>query len=74
MLNTSILFEIIAKNMFNRKNLTTYVNNGKMIYEIDSYIQSVRWNDFISNPQLYIDAAYTKSLIRGEYNLTRYLS
>jgi hypothetical protein len=58
MLNIGILFEILRENMFNAKNPIRNVCNGKWIYSGDySFIDSVRWEDFIMNPSYYIDKA-----------------
>jgi len=57
-LNTNFLFQILKDNMFNRKDKHILARecNGNLIYNGDhSYIQSVKWNDFISRPQAYID-------------------
>lgn len=57
-LNTPFLFQILRENMFNAKNPNRRLCNGKWVYTGDnSYIQSVKWGDFISNPSIYIDKA-----------------
>lgn len=60
---TSQLFEIISKNMFNKKapsiaicpssNHSTSIHLGNDY----SYIHPVKWDDFIRNPSYYIDVA-----------------
>ncbi|TNE79415.1 MAG: hypothetical protein EP332_11250 [Bacteroidetes bacterium] len=58
MLNTGILFEILRENMFNVKNPNRSICNGKWIYSGDySYIDSVKWEDFMVSPTKYIDKA-----------------
>ncbi|MBN7816931.1 TIR domain-containing protein [Algoriphagus pacificus] len=57
-LNTPILFQIIRDNMFNVKEPNRRICNGSWVYSGDSsYIQSVKWSDFKTNPTKYIDKA-----------------
>lgn len=57
-LKTSFLFEILSENMFNVKEPNRHLCNGSWVYSGDySYIQSVKWADFIINPTKYIDKA-----------------
>lgn len=60
MLDTSKLFRILKNNMFNKKNPDKKdCYSGKTIYYGEcSYILSVAWNDFILNPEKYIQRAY----------------
>lgn len=53
-------FKILERNMFNIKNPTkTGCPNGKTLYQgTCSYIVTVKWEDFISNYNKYIDTAY----------------
>lgn len=53
-------FKILERNMFNIKKPTkTGCANGKTLYQgICSYIVTVKWEDFISDYNKYIDAAY----------------
>lgn len=70
MLNTNFLFKILSNNIFNKKHPTTYVKQGYTIYKKDdSYIQSVRWNEFIANPEAYIEVAFEKSTRIDDYNI-----
>ncbi len=72
MLNTGILFEILRENMFNVKNPTRSVCNGKWIYSGDySYINSVKWEDFIVNPSKYIDKAIELRDRKEEFELRK---
>ncbi|MFR2838789.1 MAG: TIR domain-containing protein [Zhenhengia sp.] len=59
-LDTYKLFDIIKANMFNIKTPNTSdCNDGsKVYYGESSYIISVKWDDFISTPEYYIDKAY----------------
>lgn len=61
-LHTNNLFQIMSRNMFNRKNKTfnTCSNHGllsKVEIGFHSYIYSVKWHDFIANPEHYISIA-----------------
>ena len=61
-LHTYNLFHIMRRNMFNRKNKTfsTCFNHGllsKVELGFHSYIYSVKWNEFIVNPEQYISIA-----------------
>ena len=58
--NTSRLFQILKDNMFNIKKPNKNVcDNNSIIYHGDSsYIISVTWDDFIKEPETYIDKAY----------------
>jgi len=55
---TPFLFEILSQNMFNIKEPNRRLCNGSYVYTGDaSYIQSVKWEDFINNPSTYIEKA-----------------
>jgi MTH538 TIR-like domain (DUF1863). len=57
-LDTSSLFKILGKNMFNQINKTTKDCNTKTVYTgYSSYIHSVKWDDFIKDINMYIDIA-----------------
>jgi hypothetical protein len=72
MLNTGILFEILRKNMFNEKNPNRSICNGKWIYSGNySYIDSVKWEDFIVNPTKYIDKAIELRDRKEEFELRK---
>ena len=74
MLNTGILFEILRANMFNVKNPNRSVCNGKWIYSGDySYIDSVKWEDFIENPTKHIDKAIELRDRKDEFELSKNL-
>lgn len=73
-LNTSFLFEILRANMFNIKNPNRTICNGKWIYHGDySYINSVKWEDFIINPSTYIDKAIELRDKKEEFELRKNL-
>jgi hypothetical protein len=56
--NTPFLFEILRENMFNIKVPDRKLCNGTYVYYGDSsYIQSIKWEDFIKNSSFYIDKA-----------------
>lgn len=57
---TNFLFEIMRKNMFNIKRPNKKdCNDGSTVYYGDSsYMTTVKWEDFIKNPESYIDKAY----------------
>lgn len=58
--DTFRLFQILKDNMFNIKKPNKNVcDNNSIIYHGDSsYIISVTWDDFIKEPETYIDKAY----------------
>lgn len=57
-LNTPFLFQILRDNMFNIKEPNRKVCNNSWVYSGDcSYIQSVKWVDFVNKPTFYIDKA-----------------
>jgi hypothetical protein len=57
-LNTPFLFQILSDNMFNIKVPNKNLCNDSWVYTGDcSFVQSVKWTDFISNPSKYIDKA-----------------
>lgn len=56
------LFDIIRKNKFNYKNPDTNEcdNKGTIWHGYCSYIEAVKWCDFISDVDKYIDEAYDR--------------
>ncbi|MEZ5058976.1 MAG: hypothetical protein R2879_18225 [Saprospiraceae bacterium] len=73
-LNTPILFEILQKNMFNEKVPNRRLCNGSYIYSGDySYIQSVKWADFMNNPSKYIEKAIELRDRKDDFNLQKNL-
>ncbi len=61
-LSTYKLFDILKNNMFNLKNadMRECENNTKIWSGESSYIESVKWEDFVKNIQKYIDKAYDR--------------
>ena len=57
---TSFLFYIMQKNMFNVKSADKkYCDDGSTVYYGDSsYMITVKWEDFIKDPESYIKKAY----------------
>ncbi len=72
---TDRLFKILSNNMFNQKTKTIFkcISGAKSnLYSGNhSYITSVKWKDFVSNPNLYINTAvYLKENI-NEYEIVK---
>lgn len=57
---TNFLFEIMRKNMFNikRPNKKDCDDGSTVYYGDSSYMTTVKWEDFIKDPETYIDKAY----------------
>ena len=72
-LNTNHLFDIMRKNMFNIKNPDTdNCDDGSVVYHGDSsYITSVKWEDFIKDPEKYISKAYDIQENIDSYNIKK---
>ncbi|MFV0218652.1 TIR domain-containing protein [Empedobacter falsenii] len=72
-LNTPFLFQILKDNMFNIKSPTTEIcTNGSTVYYGDScYIQSVKWEDFKSTPNYYLNKAIEIRDNKENYNITK---
>lgn len=70
---TEKLFEILRKNKFNLKDASKRDctnNNGEKIWLGDcSYIKAVRWCDFISDIDKYIDESYERLENIDDYNI-----
>lgn len=66
-------FEIIRKNMFNyKKAKKEKCDNGSVIwYGTSSYIQAVKWCDFITDINKYIDAAIERQACIQDYDITK---
>lgn len=72
--HTDNLFEIIKKNKFNRtKNATKRVcsNNDTVWTGTCSYIESVKWSDFISDYQKYVNSAVSRQDHIDEYKIEK---
>ena len=76
-LKTYPLFEILKRNMFNRKNeekIPCSVCGGSPHQGDHSYIPSVKWDDFISNKEKFLEKAREIWLKQDEYNIVREIS
>jgi hypothetical protein len=71
--NTDILFDILRKNMFNKKNYGWgYAKEFMQRYPGDfSYIKSIYWSNFIQNPPLHINEAVERKSHIDEYEITK---
>ena len=72
-LHTDKLFDILKCNMFNIKepNCNNCIDNRKIFYGECSYIISVTWDDFIKNPEDYINRAYKIQNSILQYNVVK---
>ncbi|WP_321319218.1 TIR domain-containing protein [Labilibaculum sp.] len=71
-LKTDFLFQILRDNMFNVKEPNKRPCNGSDVYSGDcSYIQSVKWVDFIKNISKYNDKAIELRDKIGDFNPTK---
>lgn len=73
-LNTDFLFQILRDNMFNWSDKESNTRNcaGEKIYNgRPHYIESVKWDDFISNIDWYINRALEIRSKINEYTLTK---
>lgn len=74
-LKTDFLFQILRDNMFNVKKpvFTECANHdGSKPYQgYSSFIHSVKWEDFVSNPNKYIDIAVAIRQNINDYELTK---
>lgn len=75
--DTASMFKIIRENMFNRieKNLTQCTNCGGYHHTGNdhSYIHPVKWSDFVSNVNYYIDHVVGLNQNICDYELTKVL-
>jgi len=73
-LNTPFLFKILSGNMFNLKNPETRDCNGNIIYSgYSSYVYSVKWEDFKSDINKYIDIAVSNYKNRNNFEIVKNL-
>ncbi len=71
---TNILFRILGENMFNMKAPATRPCNGNIVHSgYFNYIHVVRWNDFISDINKYIEIAYDIWRNRDNYLLRKFV-
>lgn len=71
--NTPFLFQILRDNMFNKKVPDTYFcSNGSIIHRGEfSYIKAIKWEEFKSNPNYYLDKAIEIRDNKESYNITK---
>ena len=72
--HTNKLFEIIKKNKFNRtKNASkrTCDNNDTIWSGTCSYIEAVKWSNFIANYQKYVNSAVDRQEHIDEYDICK---
>ena len=71
--NTDSLFGILRNNMFNIKKKTSKIcDDGSVVHYGDSsYITSVKWDDFVKDPEGYIAKAYELQKKIDEYNIVK---
>lgn len=72
-LKTDILFKILRSNMFNIKEPDSNVcsNNSKIYHGDSSYITSVKWENFVKDPESYIQKAYDIQSKIEQYDITK---
>ena len=72
-LRTDTLFKIMRDNMFNIKSPNANVcnNNSKIYHGDSSYIASVKWEDFVKDPEGYIHKAYDIQSKINQYDITK---
>jgi len=73
---TDTLFPIIAKNKFNLKDCSKFFCERCQCYHYHgdvSYIDAVKWEDFIKFPDFYIEQAHARKESKENYNITKSL-
>lgn len=71
---THWMFPIIRKNMFNQKKPNTRECNGSILYDgYFSYIYSVKWLEFKSNYQGFVDIAVSIAENKDDYEIKKEL-
>ncbi len=74
-LKTNFLFQILSGNMFNIKNpefIECLNHNGNKPYKgYSSYIHSVKWSDFVNDPNKYIEIALSIRRNIDQYELKK---
>ena len=69
---TDTLFNILGKNMFNKKNSQTRECNGSTIHSgYFSYIYSVKWESFKGKLNTYVNIAVKINDNRDEYDIVK---
>jgi len=71
--NTPFLFQILRDNMFNKKLSDTYVcSNGSTIHRGEfSYIKAIKWSNFITDTNYYLNKAIELRDNKEDYNITK---
>lgn len=70
--NNEHLYEIISKNRFNQNPKEYVCNICKNVDALTgSFISLVNEEDFLQNPNIYIDSAYNKSKKTNNYDISR---
>lgn len=72
-LKTNTLFKILKNNMFNiiEEDARECDSSRKIYYGESSYIYSVKWKDFIKNPDKYIESSYIRLESIEEYEIKK---
>lgn len=70
-LKTDILFKILQKNMFNKKEKDFYKKECNTFKGNPSYIYTVKWDDFINNMDKHINIAYEINNNISNYNIVK---
>jgi len=74
-IQTNNFFKIIGENMFNhRKNCPRSCEKGKLWQGESSYIEIVKWSDFVGDIQKYVDKAIQRKNNINEYNIVKKLT
>ena len=71
---TDMLFKIIKDNKFNIKEPNSYYCyrcGGDHYLGECSYIEAVKWCDFVNNPNKYIDAAVLRQINKDDYDIKK---
>ncbi len=72
---TGRLFKILSENMFNIKEPDFIDCDKSDVYDGDcSYIQSVKWTDFMNNPNYYIEKSIEIKNNWDKYNIVKQVS
>lgn len=75
-INTPILFNVLKKNMFNVKSpeyvsCQNHVGNAKVYKNYSSYIHSVKWSDFYTDINKYIEIAEKINETVDQYDISK---
>ena len=74
-LKTNILFKILSDNMFDIKKPNysdcPYHGENEIYTGYSSFIETVKWHDFISDPNYYLNTALEIRAKMNEYNIVK---